>query len=158
MLFFFNDNRWGTMTIYLLTRRKSKHRPKNIADSLGDDWYTFLVWPVFKNESWMDRDHECFRIIYVQNCVHFLFPAFQISYPQSMKYMNKVYFNFCLHWSGGPKKGGAESPVARFYREGDWSGKVKKKNLAVLLKAFHSLMTSVGSRSELQRQLPLASK
>ena len=44
-----------------------------------------------------------------------------------MKYMNKVYFNFCLHWSGGPKKGGAESPVARFYREGDSSGKVKKK-------------------------------
>ena len=78
-----------------------------------------------------------------------------------MKYMNKVYFNFCLHWSGGPKKGGAESPVARFYREGDSSGKVKKKKkkkLAVLLKAFHSLITSIGSRSELQRQFPLASK
>ena len=37
----------------------------------------------------------------------FTFCFLQFSYRQSTKYVNKFYFNFCLHWSGSIKRAGA---------------------------------------------------
>ena len=52
-----------------------------------------------EQESRMCPDNLVFETV-------FTFCFLQLSYPQSTKYVNKFYFNFCLHWSGGIKRAG----------------------------------------------------
>ena len=103
-------------------------------------------WNMDEQESRMFPDNLMFKTV-------FAFCFLQLSYPLSTRYVNKFYFNFCLHWSGGRKRaggggeggGGRESPVARpgMVRGNLHRGvRVFKVKLPALLKAFQSLLTS----------------
>jgi len=56
-------------------------------------------WIMDERESRMFPDNLMFKTV-------FTFCFLQLRYPQSTKYVNKFYFNFCLHWSGRIKRAG----------------------------------------------------